>query len=122
MVAAWIDTAGVADQVIVSSFTRDTVGAVKSIAPHITTGQLVGRGAVIDEWIEMTVDDGHEWILPHRRHLKRGPETIASAHAAGLSIGVWTVDGRNWLRTFAENGVDAVVTNDPARALALYST
>lgn len=121
LVAAWIDASGVIDRVIVTSFTRDTIGALKIASPDITTGQLVGRGGTIEEWIEFAVDDGHEWILPHRRYLKRDTSMIGAAQAAGLSVGVWTVDGRRWLEAFGESGVDAVITNDPAKALDVYS-
>lgn len=122
LVAGWVVEAGIADRVIVSSFTRDTVGTVKTTAPSITTGQLVARGAVLDSWIELAADDGHEWILPHRRYLKRGPGVVQAAHDAGLSIGTWTVDSRRWLEAVRSDGVDAVITNDPAKAVEIYST
>jgi glycerophosphoryl diester phosphodiesterase len=121
LVAGWVVGHDVAERVIVSSFTRDTVGAVKAAAADIITGQLVARGSLIDEWIELATDDGHEWILPHSRHLKRGPEVVEAAHDAGLSVGTWTVDSRRWLEAVRREGVDAVVTNDPAKALEVYS-
>ena len=121
LVAAWVVANGATDRVVVSSFTRDTVGAVKAAAPTILTGQLVARGALIDQWIELAADDGHQWILPHSRHLRRGPEVVQAAHDAGLLVGTWTVDSRRWLEEVRREGVDAVVTNDPARALEVYS-
>lgn len=122
LLAAWIAVNEAHNRVLVSSFDRDTIGAVKEHSPAIQTGQLVARGAIIPEWMESAVDDGHEWILPHRRYLKRGPGIIDAAHQAGLRIGVWTVDSARWLRRFAEDGVDAVVTNDPGAALRIYAT
>jgi glycerophosphoryl diester phosphodiesterase len=121
LVADWVNERNVADRVLVSSFNPDTVGVVKVRSSAIPTGQLVARGSVISDWIGSVVDEGHEWILPHRRYLKRGPDVVEAAHAAGLLVGVWTVDGQKWLSQFAQDGVDAVITNDPAAALDLYS-
>ena len=62
-----------------------------------------------------------QWILPHRRYLKRDPGWRDAAHDAGLKIGVWTVDSSKWLAEFGRIGLDAVITNDPAKALGVYS-
>ena len=45
------------------------------------------------------------------------PELVDAAHAAGLAVNTWTCDDPERLRWFAEIGVDAVVTNDPALAV-----
>ncbi len=39
------------------------------------------------------------------------------AHASGLAVNTWTCDDPERLRWFADLGVDAVVTNDPALAV-----
>jgi glycerophosphoryl diester phosphodiesterase len=39
------------------------------------------------------------------------PDNVAAAHAAGLGVGVWTVDSQSdWVK-YLNNGVDAVITN-----------
>ena len=122
LVADWVDERAVSNRVLVSSFNPDTVGLVKGRSSGIPTGQLVARGSVISDWIGSVAEEGHQWILPHRRYLKRGPDVIDAAHAADLLVGVWTVDSHRWLRQFADDGVDAVITNNPAAALELYSS
>ena len=46
------------------------------------------------------------------------PDEVEAAHAAGLSVHVWTVDDAEQARTLAGWGVDAIVTNHPDRLLA----
>ena len=43
---------------------------------------------------------------------------VTAAHGAGLAVNVWTVDDPERIRALARLGVDAVITNDPAGALA----
>jgi glycerophosphoryl diester phosphodiesterase len=38
---------------------------------------------------------------------------VNAVHAAGLKIGVWTVDSPGEMRRMAEWGVDAITTNAP---------
>jgi glycerophosphoryl diester phosphodiesterase len=40
---------------------------------------------------------------------------VARAHAAGLRVHAWTVDGREQARALLRLGVDGLVTNHPAR-------
>lgn len=48
----------------------------------------------------------------------RGPKFVRRCAHAGLSLHVWTVDVPAEVRRLADLGVDAVITNHPARALA----
>ena len=43
------------------------------------------------------------------------PRRVDRAHAAGLRVHVWTVDGIRRARRLARWGVDGIFTNDPAR-------
>ena len=106
---------------LVSSFNRSTVGKVKSSAPDIPTGQLLAPKAAVADWIGTAAGDSHQWFLPYRRYLKEEPAMIDAAHTAGMQIGVWTVDSPKWLQSFADAGVNAIITNRPARAVALYA-
>lgn len=121
LVANWITDAGATERVLVSSFNETTVDAVKAVDPAVQTGQLVARGSLLESKLESAVERGHQWFLPHGRFVKRNAELVERVHAAGLRIGVWTVDSTKWLRRLAELEVDAVVTNDPAKAVAVYA-
>lgn len=47
------------------------------------------------------------------------PGYVAAAHAAQIKVHVWTVDEDLHLQFALLNDVDAIITNEPARALAL---
>jgi glycerophosphoryl diester phosphodiesterase len=49
------------------------------------------------------------------------PEAVAAARAAGLTIGVWTVNDPDELRRALDSGVDYVTTDRPDLALQLRS-
>jgi glycerophosphoryl diester phosphodiesterase len=44
---------------------------------------------------------------------------VAAAHDADLAVNVWTVNRLRQLATMIELGVDGLITDDPAGALAL---
>jgi glycerophosphoryl diester phosphodiesterase len=44
------------------------------------------------------------------------PEAVKSWHRRGYRVAVWTIDDGSALRSFARLGVDAIITNDPARS------
>lgn len=49
--------------------------------------------------------------------LKRHPEWIKEAHQLGLKVNVWTIDRKEDMQYFAEQGVDFITTNHPTVAL-----
>lgn len=51
--------------------------------------------------------------------LKKHPEWIARAHAAGQKVNVWTVNKTNDLQWCIDNGVDFITTNDPEQAMRM---
>jgi glycerophosphoryl diester phosphodiesterase len=54
---------------------------------------------------------GCEAIMAHRLLVSR--RLVASVHAAGGELYVWTVDDAARIRAFERMGVDGVITNDP---------
>ncbi len=44
--------------------------------------------------------------------VRRAPEAVEVARSLGLSVSLWTVNGRSDLQWVAELGVDAVITDD----------
>ena len=51
----------------------------------------------------------------------RHPEWVEQAHALGMSVNVWTVDGQKDMRNLAEMGVDCITTNEPLKLLEVLA-
>ncbi len=107
---------------IVSSFNPVTIDRVRSLDQALETGRLLDAFTQPSTEIGRVAGGGHGWLMPSRRHVRTGGAAlVTAAHDAGLAVAVWTVDSARLLRKFDATGVDAVITNDPRRALAVYS-
>jgi glycerophosphoryl diester phosphodiesterase len=115
-VATWIVRRDVAWRVVVTSFDSATVDRVRALDPGIPTGQLVARADDLVETIAAVASAGHMWIAPH--HSTVSGDAVALAHGHGLRMMVWTVDDPERMRELASAGVDGLITNDPALAVA----
>jgi glycerophosphoryl diester phosphodiesterase len=100
---------------LVSCFHRPTIDRVRELAPELATGWLV-IDPTDPRVIEGAARRGHVAIHPH--HVFVNLDVVQRAHAAGLAVYTWTCDDPERIVWLAELGVDAVITNDPARALA----
>jgi glycerophosphoryl diester phosphodiesterase len=104
--------------IIVSSFSLDAVDAARSFAPELTTAWLT-MGQTLGDAAVRAAAHGHAWCNPDRESaLRASAADIAAAHDAGVKVNVWTVDDPDEIRHLAANGVDAIITNEPDRALA----
>ena len=54
-------------------------------------------------------------------HTLCSPTAIAAAHRRGVPVFAWTVNDPELIRRLAARGVDAIVSDDPKRALATLS-
>jgi glycerophosphoryl diester phosphodiesterase len=105
-------------RVLVSSFNRATIDAVRAADTSIPTGYLIGATGGLGSSLSGLSADGHEWVLPHYSSLLTGSDRpIDRAHEAGLLVGTWTVDNPGQIAALAAGGIDAIITNDPALAL-----
>jgi glycerophosphoryl diester phosphodiesterase len=105
--------------VVISSFDLGTVDAVKAAAPGLPTGYLV-HGQDVGDAARRAHAGGHEWLHPDRAAVLADPaRAVAAARAHGVRLDVWTVDDAAELRALVAAGVDAVITNVPARAVAV---
>jgi glycerophosphoryl diester phosphodiesterase len=105
---------GSGDSVIISSFWSGALGAVRSAGSPLRTGLLVLPSFDVPTAIAAAVDLGCSAV-----HLPVGLVTAASveaAHAAGLSVAVWTVVDERDLAVALAAGADTVVTDDVAMA------
>jgi glycerophosphoryl diester phosphodiesterase len=124
-------TDGLADQVValleargqladpallVSCFHPPTVDRVHALAPGLATAQLVINADEPAALVDRVAAAGHKALHPH--HLFVTEELVDLAHAAGLALNTWTVDDPDRIRWLADIGVDAIICNDPAAALA----
>lgn len=112
-VTAVVAEAGWYDRVLLSSFNLDTVRAVRVAGPALATAWLTLPGAGAAAVVDASGGIYDAWH-PHDRGLE--PADVASAHAAGLRVNVWTVDDPTRMVELASWGVDGVVTNLPALA------
>ena len=97
-------------QVIISSFDLATVAAVRREEPTMATGLLLEPGADVEAAIDLAVEHGFSAIHPFV--IGTTPEVVARAHAAGLSVNVWTVNGQSDASELVAMGADAIITDD----------
>ena len=108
--------AGLGDRIVVSAFTVATIDAVKVAEPDVPTALLTLPGYDQAAAAAMAADRGHEGLHPEDPAVDAS--VVSIAHELGLAVRVWTVDDPARLRQLAAFGVDAIITNTPAAALA----
>lgn len=101
--------------VMTSSFNPVTVLALRASLPAVPVGLLTTPGVRAAAATELAEELGVQVSCPHVDTPDLGAATVASAHAAGLAVLVWTVDDPTRAVLLAELGVDALCTNDPSR-------
>lgn len=111
-----VNTMGVADQIIVSSFGLAAIDAVRRRDPSVATGWLTLPSYDQMRALDTAIENGHGALHPHFATVTE--ELVAAAHAAGVAINTWTVDDPSDMRRLAAMGVDTIITNDVALAVA----
>lgn len=114
-----VNARGMVDDVVIISFDFPTIAEVKKLDPHFKTGALMNATTLSlnakrphDEFVaEVLQQTGADYIMPSAAGVS--DLLVNAVHAAGLKIGVWTVDGPGEMRRMAEWGVDAITTNAP---------
>ncbi len=110
-------------RVVVVSFELPAIAAIKSQHSSIRTGALFApqrRPNVswrIDSILNAATDCGADELLPHR--LLARPKLIEKARDRDLPVVVWTVDDQPWVARVKTLGIHGLITNDPARMLAV---
>ncbi len=100
---------------LISSFDGPTLHRLRQVAPSLATGWLAASG-LPDSLVAGALDAGCVALHPADRLVDA--ELVATAHAAGLAVNVWTVDDPARIRHLADLGVDSVITIDPAGAIS----
>jgi len=102
------------DRVIISSFNPFRLWRMRALAPDLPRGMLHGPSTPVyvrDLWfLPMVQPDAlhPHYTMVNDAYMKR-------AHQWGVRVNVWTVDDPAEARRLVELGVDAIITNDPAR-------
>ncbi len=110
-----IAAAGVADQIVLSSFNHYSLRSLKALGTPIPLGVLYSERLYAPWRYALTV--GAQAVHPPVRFVR--PKLVAQAHASGLQVNTWTANSVEDIAHMLELGVDAVITNYPDTALAL---
>lgn len=116
-----LDQRGDGARMLISSFDRDTIRAIRSLEPTLRTGYLFTVPELpIDVFFADLAKEGHVAIHPHR--YASTAEIVAAAHEAGLEVNTWTVDKPEEMLRLAANGIDSLITNLPDVAVTAFAS
>ncbi|HMD44571.1 MAG TPA: glycerophosphodiester phosphodiesterase [Acidimicrobiales bacterium] len=104
------------ERVVVSSFDPGVLDAVVAADPDLAVGWLLGRVADPPDVAAEARRRRYRALHPHVSGVDAA--LVAAAHGAGLGVAVWTVNEPGDLAAMAALGVDAVITDRLAAALA----
>jgi glycerophosphoryl diester phosphodiesterase len=116
-VARVVAEAGWTQRVIISSFQTSTLRAVRAadgrlplgvLWPFLTNTEVAGPEAQAA---------GFEAVHPFVTEVS--PELVRWAHGAGLAVAAWTVNAVHDLEAFVSLGVDTLITDHLAEAVAI---
>lgn len=108
----WIESRGLEDKVIVSSFNHFSILRIHERAPSLRTGILY-MAAWVEPWVGAR-RVGARSLHPY--HLTLVPPLVEAAHSQGLEVYPFTVDEPERMRELAAMGVDGLITNRPGQA------
>jgi glycerophosphoryl diester phosphodiesterase len=102
---------GIEERVIVECFDLNVLRNVDLRTAALFEPRMYTEQSVIDR----TLAVGATVLALHHRMAK--PSLVEKAKLAELTVVVWTVDDPVWLTRARTMGIDALITNDPARML-----
>jgi glycerophosphoryl diester phosphodiesterase len=127
-VAQLIAQRNAAGQVLVSSFDRFTLAYLQQHHPALRRALLYPASSFEGMMVSMRHSLG--WLTGahalgceavHLYWRMVTPAVVERAHLLDLDLNVWTVDDERAIRHLAQLDVDGIITNDPARALAVVT-
>jgi len=98
---------------VVSSFLPEVLVDLHSANAAIPLGFICDKKEELSRWPMLPV----EFVIPHYRLLSR--QLLDELHRAGKKVFVWTVNDPDDISRFAAWGVDALISDDPARLATL---
>lgn len=97
-------------RVILQSFDFRTLHAMKKLDPEIRLSALYEFG--LKSFVSVAHEAGASIVSPHYLLVTKG--RVKDAHAAGLQVVPWTVNTANQWERLLKDGVDGIITDDPA--------
>lgn len=98
-------------RVMIQSFDFRTLRPMKEIAPELQLSALYG--GMPKDLVEISKEaGGTAMVSPHYLLVTKGK--VEKAHAAGIQVVPWTVNSAGGWDRMIGDGVDAIITDDPA--------
>jgi glycerophosphoryl diester phosphodiesterase len=120
-----IERAGMRRRVFIASEEQAPIDEMRALAPALPTGfpyhEIAGFMVSLAPGAEPYHPRGDALQIPPEYESWRlvTPESVAAAHRLGVEVHVWTVNDAAEMRAMLELGVDGIITDYPARLLAL---
>jgi glycerophosphoryl diester phosphodiesterase len=114
-----VERRGLLARTLFSSFHDSVLERLRTRAPRARIGVLVSP-RFPERWLERARAVQAEAV--HLHALLANADTLATAHAEGLAVHVYTVDDPDPMRRLLELGVDGIFTNHPDRLRDLLAT
>jgi glycerophosphoryl diester phosphodiesterase len=120
-----IELYGVRRRVLVASEDEAPILEIRALAPDLPTGfpypEIVGFMASLAPGAKPYQPRGDALQIPPEYQSWRlvTAQSVAAAHRIGAEVHVWTVNDEAEMRAMLELGVDGIITDYPARLLAL---
>ncbi len=115
-VVSVVERVGMTHRVWFSSFKPYLLYAARALAPEIPRGLLYGPLSLISRLLGIITP--YDALHPYAALVRE--RSVQRAHRRGLRVAVWTVDDVAAASRLARLGVDAIITNEPARLRALF--
>ena len=112
-----IDEYSFKERVVVECFQLPALEVLKEIDRDIKTAALFDRAFMEYGIVARATEIGAMAVALHHRLARGG--LVEKSKQAGLHVAVWTVDDPIWLDRARAIGIDALITNDPARMIKL---
>jgi glycerophosphoryl diester phosphodiesterase len=106
------------DHVIISSFDQATCVTARSFDAEIAVGWLLSK---IDLRDAMTQAHVLGFTAVHPQYRLLNADMMAMARELELEVNTWTVNSRTALSNVAALGVNAIITDEPARAKVIVN-
>lgn len=103
------------ERVVVECFQLAALEVLKEVDSEIKTAALFDRVFTDQSVISRATEIGAMAVALHHRLARKN--LVEKSKEAGLHVAVWTVDDPIWLDRARAIGIDALITNDPARML-----
>jgi glycerophosphoryl diester phosphodiesterase len=120
-----IERAGMRRRVLIASEEQAPIDDMRALAPELPTGfpyhEIAAFMISLAPGAEPYQPRGDALQIPPEYQSWRlvTPESVAAANRLGVEVHVWTVNEAAEMRAMLELGVDGIITDYPARLLAL---